>query len=39
MSQPEHNKKATFKEEYLLFLNKFKVDYNTKYLFEWFENH
>lgn len=39
MSQPEHHKKATFKEEYLLFLNKFKVDYDPKYLFEWYDNH
>jgi REP-associated tyrosine transposase len=37
MNQKEHHKKKTFKEEYIDFLKKFKVDYNEKYLFEWIE--
>lgn len=37
LNQPEHHKKQTFKEEYLLFLEKFEVDYNEKYLFEWYD--
>ncbi|MCG3166275.1 MAG: hypothetical protein POELPBGB_02053 [Bacteroidia bacterium] len=35
MNQKEHHKKKTFKEEYLDFLNKFDVEYNEQYLFEW----
>ncbi len=34
-NQEEHHKKKTFKEEYLDFLQKFKIEYNEKYLFEW----
>ena len=34
LSQPERHKKQSFKEEYLLMLEKFQVDYNPKYLFE-----
>jgi len=37
LNQPEHHKKQSFKEEYLLFLNKFEIDYDPKYLFEWVE--
>ncbi len=37
LHQEEHHKKKTFKEEYLDFLNKFAVDYDEKYLFEWYE--
>jgi len=37
MNQKEHHRKITFKEEYLDFLHKFKVEYNEKYLFEWYE--
>ncbi|MCK4664336.1 MAG: IS200/IS605 family transposase [Bacteroidales bacterium] len=36
-NQEEHHKKKTFKEEYLEFLKKFKIDYNEKYLFDWIE--
>jgi putative transposase len=35
MNQKAHHKKKTFKEEYLDFLNKFEVEYNEQYLFEW----
>ncbi len=37
MNQPEHHKKQTFREEYLLLLEKFEIEYDTKYLFEWYE--
>jgi len=29
---------SRIKEEYLSFLEKFDVDYNPKYLFEWYDN-
>ncbi len=35
LGQPDHHKKKTFKEEYLDFLEKFGVDYEEKYLFDW----
>ena len=35
-NQEEHHRKITFKEEYLDFLKKFGVDYDLKYLFEFF---
>ena len=37
LQQPEHHKKQSFKEEYMQFLRKFAVDYNPKYLFEWYD--
>jgi len=37
LSQEEHHKKKTFKEEYLGFLKKFEVEYDERYLFEWIE--
>ncbi|UII33776.1 IS200/IS605 family transposase [Fulvivirga ulvae] len=36
-NQDERHKRTSFKEEYVSFLNKFNVDYNEKYLFEWIE--
>ncbi len=36
-NQQEHHKKRTFREEYLDFLEKFQVEYNPKYLFDFFE--
>ena len=33
-NQEEHHKKQTFKTEYLEFLEKFKVEYDERYLFE-----
>ncbi|WP_125718293.1 IS200/IS605 family transposase [Flavobacterium ustbae] len=33
-NQKEHHKKQSFNDEYLNFLNKFKVDYDEKYIFE-----
>ncbi len=37
LKQPEHHRKQSFKEEYLLFLEKFDVAYEAKYLFEWYD--
>jgi REP element-mobilizing transposase RayT len=34
-SQEEHHKTVSFKEEYLGLLEKFEVDYDPKYLFDW----
>lgn len=36
-NQPEHHKKQLFSDEYLLLLEKFDVDYDAKYLFEWYD--
>ena len=35
LNQEKHHKNKTFKEEYLDFLNKFEVEYDEKYLFDW----
>ncbi|MBK8956621.1 MAG: IS200/IS605 family transposase [Saprospiraceae bacterium] len=35
LNQPAHHKKQTFKDEYLKLLDKYEVDYNPKYVFEW----
>ena len=37
INQEEHHKKKTFKEEYLEFLTKFKIEHDEKYLFNWIE--
>lgn len=37
LNQPEHHKIKSFKEEYVEFLTKFEIDYNSKYLFEYYE--
>jgi putative transposase len=36
LTQSEHHKKQSFKEEYLSFLSKFEIDYDPNYLFEWY---
>jgi putative transposase len=36
-NQEQHHKKRTFKDEYLDFLNKFEIEYNEKYIFEWID--
>lgn len=33
-NQEKHHKKQTFKEEYLEFLEKFKIQFEEKYIFE-----
>lgn len=37
LNQEEHHKKKTFKQEYLEFLNKFDIEYDEKYLFDWYD--
>ncbi len=36
INQPVHHTKRTFKEEYVDFLNKYEIDYNEQYLFEFY---
>ena len=33
--QEEHHKETTFKKEYLSHLNRFKIDFDEKYVFDW----
>ena len=33
-NQHEHHRKKSFKEEYLAFLKKYKVDYDERYIWE-----
>ena len=37
LNQAEHHKKRTFREEYIDFLQKFEIQYDEKYLFDWIE--
>ncbi len=37
LNQEEHHKNKTFKNEYLDFLEKFEIEYDEKYVFEWIE--
>jgi putative transposase len=37
LNQEEHHKKKSFKEEYLGLLEKFGIEYDEKYLFEWID--
>lgn len=37
MNQKEHHRRRTFKEEYLELLKKFEVEYNEKYIFEFYD--
>ena len=36
-NQETHHKKMTFKEEYIDMLEKFEIEYDTKFLFEWID--
>ncbi len=38
LKQEAHHKKRTFREEYLELLEKFNVEYNPKYLFEFYDD-
>lgn len=38
MNQKEHHRKITFKEEYIDFLQRFEIEHDEKYLFEWIDN-
>lgn len=37
LNQEEHHKNKTFKDEYLDFLQKFEIQYDEKYVFDWIE--
>ncbi|MEO7924302.1 MAG: IS200/IS605 family transposase [Chitinophagaceae bacterium] len=37
LNQPEHHSKISFKMEYLNFLNEFEIEYDEKYLFEFYD--
>ena len=37
LSQKEHHKKVSFKEEYIDFLKKFEIEHDEKYLFNWID--
>jgi len=37
MKQKEHHKKGSFKDEYLLFLRKFDVEFKNEYVFNFFD--
>jgi putative transposase len=37
LNQPEHHKKKSFKEEYLDILKKWEMEYDEKYVFEWYD--
>jgi putative transposase len=35
-NQEEHHRNKTFKHEYVEFLNKYEIEHDEKYLFDWF---
>lgn len=37
LNQEKHHKRKSFKEEYQEFLKKFEVEYDEKYMFEWYD--
>ena len=37
LRQPEHHKKKTFKQEYIELLQKFEIEYDYQYLFEFYD--
>lgn len=37
LNQEEHHKKTTFKKEYIDFLTKFEIEYDKKFLFDFFD--
>lgn len=37
LNQEQHHQKQSFKNEYLEFLEKFEIEYDSKYLFDWIE--
>lgn len=36
-NQEDHHKKRSFKDEYLELLNRYDIDYDDRYLFDWIE--
>jgi putative transposase len=37
LNQPQRHKKQSFREEYLWLLDKSEIEYDPKYLFEWYD--
>lgn len=37
LNHEAHHRKKTFREEYFELLKKFEIDFNKKYLFEWYD--
>jgi REP element-mobilizing transposase RayT len=37
LNQEEHHRKKSFKDEYLELLEKFEIEYDERYLFDWME--
>lgn len=37
LNQEEKHRRKTFKDEYLEFLENFEIEYDEKYLFEWYD--
>jgi hypothetical protein len=37
LNQEQHHRTVTFREEYMEFLRKFNVEYDLKYLFEFYD--
>jgi REP element-mobilizing transposase RayT len=37
VNQKEHHRIISFRDEYISFLQRFEIDYDEKYLFEWIE--
>lgn len=37
LNQPEHHKKKTFRQEYIDFLERFEIEFDEKYLFEFYD--
>ena len=37
LNQEEHHRKKTFRQEYTSFLEKFEIEYDEKYLFEFYD--
>lgn len=38
LNQPEHHRKRKFRAEYFLFLRRYEIDFQEKYLFEFFDD-
>jgi putative transposase len=36
-NQEEHHKETSFKDEYLKYLNRFNIEFDEKYVFEWID--
>lgn len=37
LNQPEHHKEGSFREEYHTLLDSFEIEYDERYLFEWYD--